>query len=289
MTARATGPARGAGPVEGSWPVAGGSARLSNEPRGSTGWTLLLDGVPQSHVDLADPTVLVFEYVRWIGSLIDCLAPAGDDLRTVHVGTGAATLARYVAATRPGSRQVLLDPDTALLDLVRDRLALRSGPRLRVRAVDGRVGLGAVRPASWDLVVRDAFDDTVTPAWLATSEWCDVVTTALRPGGVLACNLSDAAPFRRTSAEVATLRAHFDEVVAVAEPGTLRGRRTGNVLLVASDGPLPTGTWGRRLAGDAATPVRLMLADTVRDRFGGGERLVDGGPVQPAPPRPQWR
>ncbi len=272
----------------GSWPVDGGTLTLVNEPAGSSGWLLSLDGVPQSHVDLADPTVLVFEYVRWIGGLLDCLAPSGEDLHTVHVGTGAGTLARYVAATRPGSRQVLLDPDGPLLDLVRERLGLRSGPHLKVRTVDGRVGLAACRPASWDVVVRDAFADTVTPASLATTEWCEVVARALRPGGVLVCNLSDVAPFPRTRAEVATLRTRFRTVLAVAEPGTLRGRRTGNVVLVASDGDLPEASWGRRLAGDAVAPVRLLGSGQVSDRFGGAEPLVDGGPVLPAPPRPTW-
>ena len=276
-------------PVEGSWPVAGGTATLSNEPTGSSGWQLAVDGVPQSHVDLADPTVLVFEYVRWLGGLVDCLAPAGDALHTLHVGGGAGTLARYVAATRPGSRQVVLDPDGPLLDLVRERLGLRSSSYLKVRPVDGREGLADCRPASWDLLVRDAFADAGVPPALTTTQWCEEVAGVLCPGGVLACNLPDAAPFPHTRAEVATLRTRFAHVLAVAEPGTLRGRRTGNVLLVASDAELPTGTWGRRLAGDAATPVRLVDDAGVRDRFGGGRPVIDGGPVLPPPPRPQWR
>ena len=276
-------------PVEGSWPVAGGTATLTNEPAGSAGWQLAVDGVPQSHVDLADPTVLVFEYVRWIGSLVDCLAPPGEDLATVHVGGGAGTLARYVAATRPGSHQVVLDPDAALLDVVRERLGLRSAGRLKVRAEDGRTGLTGCRPASYDLVVRDAFADAGVPTSLVTTQWLDAVRGVLRPGGVLACNLPDAAPFPSTRAEVATLRTRFRHVVAVAEPSTLRGRRTGNVVLVASDRPLPEATWGRRLAGDAVAPVRLLGDGQVQDRFGGGTPLDDAGPFPAPPPRPRFR
>ena len=277
------------GPAGGPWPVAGGTATLVNTPAGSSGWLLVVDDVPQSHVDLADPTVLVFEYVRWIGSLVDCLAPEGADLHTVHVGTGAGTLARYVAATRPGSRQVLLDPDAALLDLVRERLALRSGPFLRLRAEDGRAGLAGCRPASFDLVVRDAFADAGVPPSLTTTQWCEAVAGVLRPGGVLVCNLPDATPFDHTRAEVATLRTRLSHVLAVAEPGTLRGRRTATVVLVASDADLPVAGWGRRLAGDAVTPVRLMDAGQVRDRFGGGTPIDDGGPFLPPPPRPEFR
>ena len=279
----------GSGPVGGSWRVAGGTATLTNTPEGSDGWQLTVDGVPQSHVDLADPTVLVFEYVRWIGGLVDCLAPPGEDVATVHVGGGAGTLARYVAVTRPGSYQVVLDPDAALLDVVREQLGLRSAGRLKVRAVDGRTGLAGCRRASFDLVVRDAFADAGVPTSLVTTQWCEEVAEVLRPGGVLVCNLPDSTPFPHTRAEVATLRTRFARVLAVAEPGTLRGRRTGNVVLVASDGPLPEATWTRRLAGDAAAPVRLMDSDRVRDRFGGGTPLDDAGPFLAPPPRPLFR
>ncbi len=276
-------------PVEGSWPVAGGTATLTCTPAGSSGWLLAVDGVPQSHVDLADPTVLVFEYVRWIGSLVDCLAPPGEELATVHVGGGAGTLARYVAATRPGSHQVVIDPDAALLDVVREQLGLRSAGRLKVRPLDGRAGLATCRPASFDLVVRDAFADAGVPTSLLSTQWLDEVRTVLRPGGVLACNLPDAAPFSGTRAEVATLRTRFAHVLVVAEPATVRGRRTGNVLLVASDAALPEATWGRRLAGDAVAPVRLMDAGQVRDRFGGGTPIDDAGPFPAPPPRPRFR
>jgi spermidine synthase len=245
--------------------------------------------VPQSHVDLADPTVLVFEYVRWVGSLVDCLAPPGEDLATIHVGGGAGTLARYVAATRPGSHQVVLDPDAALLDLGREQLGPAQRRQAQGPALDGRSGLAGCRPGSFDLVVRDAFADAGVPTSLVSRQWCEAVAAVLRPGGVLVCNLPDAAPFPCTRAEVATLRTSFANVLAVAEPGTLRGRRTGNVLLVASGSPLPEAGWGRRLAGDAAAPVRLMDAAQVRDRFGGGTPLDDAGPFVAPPPRPQFR
>ena len=74
---------------------------------------------PSSHVDLDDPTRLDFEYVRWFGDVLDTWAPEGEPLRVVHLGGAGCTLARYVAATRPGSRQVVVDVDAAVLDLAR--------------------------------------------------------------------------------------------------------------------------------------------------------------------------
>ena len=103
---------------------------------------LLVDGVPQSHVDLDDPGYLDFEYVRRLGHVIDEAAPAGQPLRVLHLGAGALTLARYVAATRPGSSQLAVEVDAALVDLIRLRLPPRN-PRLRIRVGDAQVRAGA--------------------------------------------------------------------------------------------------------------------------------------------------
>ncbi|WP_336921641.1 spermidine synthase [Aquipuribacter sp. SD81] len=265
---------------------------MVDEPRGGTGWTLLVDGVPQSHVDLADPTVLVFEYVRWVGALVDALRPAGEPLHTVHAGGGAATLARYVAAVRPGSRQVVLDPDGPLLALVREHLGLRSTSHLKVRAEDGRDGLAGLRAGGYSLLVRDAFADAEVPHRLRTRQWVEAAARVLAADGVIVHNLSDAHDLARSRAEVATLRTALPHVVAVVEPAVLRGRRTGNVLLVASGRPLQdvvTGPWARALHGDAAAPVRLLDEDAVRDRLGGGDVLDDDRPGPPPAPRPSWR
>jgi spermidine synthase len=259
---------------------------------GGSGWTLTVDGVPQSHVDLADPTVLAFEYVRWVGALVDALLPVGEPLHTVHAGGGAGTLARYVAAVRPGSRQVVLDPDAALVALVRERLGLRSTSHLKVRAEDGRDGLAALREGGYGLLVRDAFADAAVPHRLRTRQWAAAAARVLGPAGVLVHNLSDAGAMTTARAEVATLQERFTQVQAVVEPAVLRGRRTGNVLLVASRTPVPEAAvraWSRALHGDAAAPVRLLDPVAVLDRLGGGEPLDDAEPGPPPPPRPSWR
>jgi hypothetical protein len=41
-----------------------GIAELHPDPTRPRAWTLLLDGVPQSYVDLDDPTRLEFGYLR---------------------------------------------------------------------------------------------------------------------------------------------------------------------------------------------------------------------------------
>ena len=57
--------------------VASGLAEIVADPDRPSGRTLLVDGAPQSHVDLADPTHLEFEYVRRMAAAIDLIAPPG--------------------------------------------------------------------------------------------------------------------------------------------------------------------------------------------------------------------
>ncbi|MBA2696071.1 MAG: hypothetical protein H0U62_09605, partial [Actinobacteria bacterium] len=100
-------------------------------------------GHPQSHVQPDDPTLLVFEYVQHLAMVLDTLPPGR--LGVTHVGGAGLTLARYVEHTRPGSPQIVLEPDAALTELVRREVPLPRGHRIRVRPVDGRTGVAALK------------------------------------------------------------------------------------------------------------------------------------------------
>src|SRR5919112_563988 len=69
--------------------------------------TLLLDGREAGQVDLNDPRILTFAYMRRIADLIDAFRPPQNGIDVVHVGGGACALPRYVEATRPASRQLV--------------------------------------------------------------------------------------------------------------------------------------------------------------------------------------
>ncbi|MBJ7452468.1 MAG: fused MFS/spermidine synthase, partial [Blastococcus sp.] len=175
------------GPV----PVTGGTAELLADADRDGSWVLMVDGTPQSHVDLEDPTHLEFEYVRRMGHVIDLAATPGAALDVVHLGGGALTLPRYVATTRPGSRQRAVELDQPLTDLVREYLPLPRNARIRVRAGDAREALATLHPSSADVVVTDVFAGARTPAHLTTLEFAREVARVLRPGGVYAANVAD--------------------------------------------------------------------------------------------------
>ncbi|MFB6955940.1 spermidine synthase [Streptomyces sp. NPDC056309] len=281
---------RGRGAVEAvTEQVDGGLAQLIPDRERARGWTLLIDGAPQSYVDLDDPVYLSFEYQRRLGHVIDLAAPAGRPVHAVHLGGGAFTLARYVAATRPRSTQQVVERDAALVQLVRRELPLDSGARLRVRSVDAREGLAKV-PDGWaDLVIADVFSGARTPAHLTSTEFLDGVRRALRPGGVYAANLADGPPLTHLRGQIATAAARFTQLALVADPTVLRGRRFGNAVLVASDLPLPVAELTRRAATDPH-PGRVEHGRALTDFTGGAVPVTDAAAVaSPAPPPSAFR
>ncbi|MCU1671679.1 MAG: uncharacterized protein JWP40_4606 [Blastococcus sp.] len=264
--------------------VTGGTAELLADADRDGSWMLLLNGTPQSHVDLDDPGHLEFEYVRRMGHVLDLAAPPGAPLDVLHLGGGALTLPRYVAVTRPGSRQRVVEIDQPLTDLVRAHLPLPRGARIRVRAADARAGLAATHTASTDVVVTDVFAGARTPAHLTSVEFVADARRVLRPGGIYVANLADGPPLRFARAQVATLCAVFRNVCLLAEPGTLRGRRFGNLVAVASDAELPVAGLTRRTAKDPM-PARVVDTDHL-DRFAGSARPVHDTEAEPSPEPP---
>ncbi|MBC7272679.1 MAG: fused MFS/spermidine synthase [Streptomyces sp.] len=270
-------------------PVDGGLAELTPDRDRARAWTLLIDGAPQSHVDLDDPTYLDFEYQRRLGHVIDLAAPPGSPVHAVHLGGGALTLARYVAATRPRSTQQVVERDAPLVQLVRRELPLPAGARVRVRSVDAREGLAKV-PDGWaDLVITDVFSGARTPAHLTSAEFLDEVRRALRPGGVYAANLADGPPLAHLRGQIATAAARFGELALIADPAVLRGKRFGNAVLVAADQPLPLAELTRRAASDRQ-PARVEHGRALLDFTGGAPVVTDAAAVaSPAPPPSVFR
>ncbi|MDX2543818.1 spermidine synthase [Streptomyces sp. WI04-05B] len=269
--------------------VDGGLAELTPDRDRARAWTLFIDGAPQSHVDLDDPAYLSFEYQRRLGHVIDLVAPPGKPVQVVHLGGGALTLARYVAATRPRSTQQAVERDAALVQLVRRELPLDPNARIRVRSTDAREGLAKI-PDGWaDLVIADVFSGARTPAHLTSVEFLTDVRRVVNDAGCYAANLADGPPLAHLRGQIATAGAVFPELALIADPTVLRGKRFGNAVLVGSAHPLPIAELTRRTASDPH-PARLEHGRTLADFTGGAVPVTDAAAVaSPAPPPSVFR
>lgn len=241
----------------------------------------------QSWVDLSDPTHVDFEYVQRI---IEALRftiltrPADERLRVIHLGGGGLSIPRWIAAVRPHTAQIVCEPDAALTDEVRRKLPLPRNSGIKVREVDGRTGLDAMPDDYADAVILDAFDGHHVPGDLATSGFFATARRVLRPGAVLIVNLTDAGPFRWGKRCVAGLRRSFRHVVLSGEPAVVKGRRFGNLVLVAAGVELPVAALTRGAAG-AAFPYRLLHGRDLDRWVGQAVPFDDAAPERsPGPP-----
>ncbi len=259
-------------PTRPGWPtgpvsIATGTAELVRERDDPDGVTLLVNGVPSSHLDLADPARLEFEYMQQMAAVVERLAPG--PVTAVHLGAAGCALPRALDAARPGSRQLAIDIDPVLAALVRRWFDLPRAPALRLRVDDARHALSTLAAGRADLVVRDAFAGDGTPPHLATVEFTTEVARVLRTGGVYLANCADRPPLTLARSEAATVAAVFRHAAVISEPAVLRGRRYGNVVVVGTDDDelLVTPVLARTLRA-LPIPARILAGDDLVDFVG---------------------
>jgi len=231
---------------------------------GRGGMTVMMDGSPQSHVDLADPGNLGFEYIAHFAAVIDTL--------------------------RPGSPQVVLEPNAGLTELVRRELPLPRRHRIRVRPVDGLAGVPQLSDASADVVVLDAYAGGRVPAELATMEFLTDTARILRPGGTMLLNLADEPGMAYVRRAYAGLVAVFGHVALIGTHDVLKGKRFGNTVAVASSRPLDIAVLRRQVAR-SPFPTGLRDGAQLARQFAGSAAFTTADSAQSPPPPPVkgWR
>lgn len=211
--------------------------------------------------------VLDFEYMRHMAAAIDAWEPPATML-ALHVGAAACTFPRYLAHRFSSSRHIAVDLEPELPALARQWWDLPRAPQLRIRAGDGLEALASRHDDSLDLVVRDAFAGDTVPEHLANEHWWREARRVVRPGGLVVANVATMPGTTRGRSDTLAARCAFATVVAVGEHAIMRGKRRGNVVVVASStldvhalrryaasAPLPTGVdpgWHRDRPGAAS-------------------------------------
>jgi spermidine synthase len=235
-----------------------------------SGRTLWLDDLRHSYVDLDDPSNLAFTYVQSFADVLAAQYPDQPAIDALHIGGGGFTMPRYLRDAYPGSTSTVLEIDPEVLEVGREELGLRTGPDLRVRIGDARIGIRDQPDHSADLVVSDAFGSLSVPWHLATTEFIAEVKRVIRPDGVYVLNTIDYPPLRFARAELRTLQEHFAHVAVVAPAYALDGVDGGNLVLVASDRPLDREALRLRSAANGVAVI---------DRAAAIARFVEGVPV----------
>lgn len=263
------------GPVEGLYDISTGTCELVKDRYLPDGWVLEVNGVPSSHIDLSDPTLLEFEYMRWIAMLIESRFTTDTRLRVLHLGGGACTMARYFAATYPDARQVVVEIDGRLAELVRAWFDLPRAPAVRIRVGEAREVLTSLTENTRDVIVRDVFAVNRTPVALTTLEFTRQARRVLAPNGIYVVNCGDTRDLTTARREAATIGEVFEHTVTIADPAMFKGRRFGNIIIAGSDTPLGDSDALIRELLKGAVPAQIKRDDDVRKFAAGSPILVD--------------
>ena len=251
-------------------------------------FTLRVGRTDQSYVDLDDPLRLEFDYVQRLVDVLDSVAEREQRLRVIHVGGAGMTLPRYVAATRPSSAQIVLEPDTELTAFVRRNLPLPTRSGIKVRGTDGRRGIAGLRDGYADMVIIDAFVGARVPAELTTAEFLADARRALSDHGVIIINLTDRGPLCYARRVLAGVHLAFPHVLLCAESSTLKGRRFGNVIIAGGATPLPYTSIADR-TGRPPFPYRVLHGGRLRQLLAGSAPFSDDDAEQSPEPGPRLK
>ncbi|WGW13327.1 fused MFS/spermidine synthase [Saxibacter everestensis] len=252
-------------PVPGEYPISTGTAKLVADAGEAGSWTLWVNGVPSSHIVIGAPERLEFEYMDWIAKILEQVSPAPDAVRALHLGAAGCALPRYIEATRPGSRQLAVEIDARLAELVRDWFDVPRAPLVKIRVGDAGQVVRDLPENRYEIIIRDAFSAETTPVHLADTAFFEQVLRVAGPNGIYLANVADKPPLKAAKAEIRRLFEVFEHVIVAAEPAQLKGRRYGNLVAMASALPLPATEIGRALRNGAA-PARV-LSGTELQRF----------------------
>ena len=194
---------------------------LVPDPQHPGAFRVVFGETSQSWVDPARPDLLLFEYVVQVSLLFEHgLADVGqgERIRVIHIGGAGLSIPRWIAWRRPGTAQIVCEPDAGLTEEVRRKLPLPPRSGIKVRDVDGRSGVAAMPPDYADLVVLDAFDGARVPGELVAAEFLDELARLGRGRRMVICNVTDSSPFGWTRRFAAGLAERWRHLLVGTEP-----------------------------------------------------------------------
>ena len=98
---------------------------LVPDPQHPGAFRVVFGETSQSWVDPARPDLLLFEYVVQVSLLFEHgLADVGqgERIRVIHIGGAGLSIPRWIAWRRPGTAQIVCEPDAGLTEEVRRKL-----------------------------------------------------------------------------------------------------------------------------------------------------------------------
>jgi len=180
----------------------------------------------ESIANLTDPHDLP---VRYTQLMTVGLAYPVEPRRILMIGLGGGSLSSYLGHFLPEAQVDTVEVDPGVIGAAKKSFGLIETPRVRYLEGDGRVYLNR-SPATYHLILVDAFHGGYVPFHLLTKEFYALVKGRLAPGGAAAFNVHDNT--KLFASTLLTLRSVFASV-------HLYPTRLGETITVVTAEPAP--------------------------------------------------
>ncbi|HET7716272.1 MAG TPA: fused MFS/spermidine synthase, partial [Bauldia sp.] len=164
-------------------------------------------------------------------------APALED--AAIIGLGGGRTAWYHHKSVPELHMTAVELDPAVAQIADEFFSVRPEENFDVEILDGRMWL-VRNDRDFDLILVDAYRGPFVPFHLLTTEFYELVSERLKPGGVVVQNVEPSTMLFDSA--VATIGAAFDNLVF------FEGQ--GNIVILAYDGPPKDETEIARIASE---------------------------------------
>jgi len=240
--------------------------------------TLFLNGIPQSSMNLDNPTALVYPYTVFfnLGMQINPNAT-----QVLFVGGGGFSGPKFFLATYPHVHVDVTEIDPDVISTAMKYFAVSANPRLAIFNEDGRVYLSETSK-TYDIIILDAYAKSYVPFQLLTQQFIKLVASHLNRDGIVISNLigTPEGPTSnlvraeyRTASDVLNNSALFETVYSPLTLQTLQ-----NLLLVFTRSPTPLATSVARLNASASADGLAPLGGYAR-YLNPGSVKVDDVPI----------
>lgn len=175
---------------------------------------LVLDHLLHGINHETEPAMLISPYVHLMQELVNHRFAAADLPRLSYffAGGGSYTQPRAVRHLAAEARIIVAELDPLVTATVAAEMFMNPGD-FTIYHGDARTTLYRQAPASFDVIVTDAFHDIAIPYHLVTLEYARLAKSKLKSGGLFTTNVVDVFPDpRMVKSLVNTLRQVFTEV-----------------------------------------------------------------------------
>ncbi len=194
-------------------------------------YLLFNEGMGIQSVFRADSVLTNFYYDYF--NLLPYLFPPQQKIKVLIVGLAGGTISRSLLYFFPGQVEIDgVEIDKKVINIGRKFFAL-SDPRLNIFNQDGRVFLRLTQN-QYDIIIIDAYSNELYIPWtMTTYEFWELVKQRLKPGGLVAFNVSTTKESELLSALARTVKTSFANTYIIDLPLDY------NVMILASQRNLP--------------------------------------------------